>query len=142
MKNLQVIFFLLLSLPALCQDGTDGKYLLNGKEIDPNMLELINLKNIDKIDVVKTTTPPEVRITTKKEIEYLDYPALKTKAKVKQSENPSVILDFKQIENEKTMMIDKDLIRKIRVNDGIIEIRTPWYNKRKKDQGKPKIVIR
>jgi deoxyxylulose-5-phosphate synthase len=142
MKILQTIFFLLLSVTGLCQNGTDVKYLLNGQEVDPKMLDFIWVKNIDQMVMVKTTNPHEVRITTKKEIEYLNYNELKAKAKVKQSENPPVIVDFKKIENEETMMIDKDLIKRIMINNGTIEIRTPWYKKRKKEQGKPRIVIR
>jgi hypothetical protein len=142
MKILHIIFLVIISSTAWCQHNAEVRYVLDGKEIDPGLLDLINLKNIDKIDIVKTNELPEVRITTKKQIEYLDYDALKKRAKVKQNENPSVMVDFKKIENEKAMRIDRDLIKKVRVYNGTIEIRTPWYRKRKKEQGNPRIVIR
>lgn len=142
MKVPQTIFLLLLTLTAWCQHTDSAKYVLNGQVIDSKLMDLIYTKNIDKIDIVKSTDPPEIRITTKKDIEFLDYDALKKRAKVKENENLTIIVDFKTIENEKTIMIDKDLIRKITVDNGTIEIRTPWYNKRKREQGKPNIVIR
>jgi hypothetical protein len=129
-------------MTAFCQHTDNARYILNGQVIESKTLGLIHEKNIDKIDIIKSTDPPEVRITTKKEIVFFDYDALKRWAKFRENENPPIIVDFKKIESERTIMIDKDLIRRMKVDNGKIEIRTHWYNKRRKEQGKPKIVIR
>jgi hypothetical protein len=142
MKTLTTIFFTLLCVSVWSQHVSEARYILDGKEVDSKLLDLIEVRNIDRMEVVKNTNPPEIRITTKKKIQYLDYKSLKRKAKVKQSENPPVVVDFQRIDDEKTMMIDKDLIKKIRFDNGVIELRTRWYKKRKKEQGKPKILIR
>jgi hypothetical protein len=139
----QILVFLLFSVTARGQsDTTQVKYLLNGKQVNQELLELINPKNIESIDVVKSITPPEIRITTKT-INYMDYDAILKKVKCQENQVSSIVIDTKKYYNYKSILIDKSLIKKIKLTDnGTIDIRTVWYKERIKNQSSPQIRIR
>lgn len=124
MKTRSILFLIFLSFTAWGQSGQKPKYVLNGEEFDSQSVEFISTDNIEKIDVVKDINQPEVRITTKKKIEFLDYAAIKKQAKFNQEDNPGIIIDLKKIENRETLLVDKEIIKDIIAKNGAIEIRT------------------
>ena len=110
MKILFKILLIAASFAAFGQgDSTGIAYSMNGRPIDERQLELISPRKIKKIEIIKSSSPTEVRIWTKK-IHFLSYGDIKEK------------LD--------NLFIDKSAIKKMGKNkNGDIEIRTINFNK-------------
>ena len=122
----------------------EPKYIINGQPVHSRILELLNPASIDMISIVKTTTPPEIQITTRR-IKYLDYDKIvkKAKARGRRNEALSIVVDNKIYDDPRAILIDRSFIKSINLIDHqTIEIRTNLYEERVSKQNSPQIDIR
>lgn len=136
----QVVLLGTLQLQAQISNGQQPDYYLNGQFVTADRISLIYPRNIKKIEVIKDTVPPQVRISTKK-ILFLTYSDIKKKAGVMSSSSPSIIVDTQEYSND--LLIDKRLVRKIElIKSDTILIKTKFYKQRIEDAKNPPIRIR
>jgi hypothetical protein len=141
-------FLLLMTLlvPFHLKAQRQPTYYVNGELVLIERVSLINPTNITKIEVVKETEPPEVRITTK-EIVFLTYNQLKQRANVEANKQPNIIVDTETIANKENILIDESFIRKINLlrksgQSSTILVKTKFYKRRIKESKNPSIRIR